>query len=142
MKYKIEKEKILISLDPGDKINENLEKVAVLESLQSAWISGIGAISDIEIGYFEPAKKDYDHRKFEGEFELISLLGNISLKEGKHFAHTHITFSDTMYRVYGGHLFDAKITAAGEFLMTKSEIPLQRKFNEDVGLALWCLQDE
>ena len=140
MNYKIEKEKIFISLDPGDKINENLEKVAVLESIQSAWMSGIGAISDIEIGYFDPAKKDYAHRKFEGEFELISLLGNISLKEGKHFAHTHITFSDTMYRVYGGHLFDAKITAAGEFVMIPGKKNINRKLSPEIGIHLWCLE--
>ena len=60
---------------------------------------------------------DYDnHKVFSGYYELTSLIGNITIKDGKYFSHTHITFSDIKYQILGGHLFDAKITAAGEFI--------------------------
>ena len=49
----------------------------------------------------------------------------------------HITFTDKNYRAFGGHLFDCRIAAAGEFIITKGEQQLTRKYNEDVGLFLW-----
>ena len=142
MKFRMENTRIFLTLAKGDFINQTFEVFAEKKGVGCAWLNGIGALENPEIGYYSIKDKKYHRKQFTGEFELTSLIGNITIKEGNPFAHTHITFSDTMYRVYGGHLFDAKITAAGEFLMTKSEIPLQRKFNEDVGLALWCLQDE
>jgi len=142
LNYRIENDKIFISLDPCEKINECMEKIAVQESIKSAWLSGIGAITDVEIGFYDPEQKEYNRQRFDGDYELTSLLGNLTMKEGSQFAHTHITFSNTDYNVFGGHLFDAKITAAGEFLMVKNEFPLHRKFNKDIGLALWCLNEE
>ena len=62
------------------------------------------------------------------------------MKDGKPFAHTHITFSDTNYKVFGGHLFDARITAAGEFLMQLGNDKITREINHEIGLPLWCLE--
>jgi predicted DNA-binding protein with PD1-like motif len=63
------------------------------------------------------------------------------MKEGKYFSHTHITFSDTDYKVFGGHLFDAKITAAGEFIMQFGSENITREMNPGIGLPLWCLEE-
>ena len=63
------------------------------------------------------------------------------MKEGKPFSHTHITFSDTDYKVFGGHLFDAKITAAGEFIMQLGSENINREINLGIGLPLWCLEE-
>ena len=65
-----------------------------------------------------------------------------SIRDNKQFSHTHITFSDKNFRVFGGHLFDATITAAGEFFILKNDYSLKRKFNKDVGLALWCFDEK
>ena len=69
------------------------------------------------------------------------MIGNITWKEGKPFSHTHITFSDTDYHVYGGHLFDAKISAAGEFIMQIGTKEITREMNVGIGLRLWCLEE-
>ena len=72
-----------------------------------------------------------------GHFELISLLGNITYKEGELFIHSHITFTDTDFRAYGGHLFDCKIAAAGEFIIFIGEEKISRTYCDKVGLFLW-----
>ena len=66
----------------------------------------------------------------------------ISLKDGNYFCHTHINFSDTNYRLFGGHLFDAKITAAGEFVIIPGKKDINRKMNTNIGLPLWCLENK
>ena len=71
----------------------------------------------------------------------VSLIGNISIKDGVPFVHTHITFSDTEYKVFGGHLFDAKITATGEIILMVADSKIDRQFNENVGIHTWCLSE-
>ncbi len=137
MNYKKVDNKIYVSIDKGELVNQQLLEVAKIENLKSGWINGLGAISDIEIGYWDIEKKIYIKQKFNKHYELLSLIGNVSLVESEPFIHTHISFSDTKFKVYGGHLFDAEVIAAAEFCIFTSNYDLHRKLNCDIGLSLW-----
>ncbi len=141
MKYRKVGEKIFVSLQSGDLINKSLTEISVKENISNAWINGIGAIDSVEVGYMDVVNKKYQKRNFNDNYELISLIGNISIKDGVPFVHTHITFSDTEYKVFGGHLFDAKITATGEIILTVADSKIDRQFNENVGIHTWCLSE-
>ena len=142
MNFRIDNSQIFMTLAKGDYINQTFESFATIKGVECAWLNGIGALENPEIGYYSMNDKSYHRKHFKGEFELISLIGNITMKEGKPFAHTHITFSDTNYKVFGGHLFDAKITAAGEFIMQLGNDKITRKMNYEIGLPLWCLEEK
>ena len=142
MKYINDSGKIFITLNRGDKINESLQNVAVKENLESGWIQGIGAMEDILVGYYDYPTRTYLEKSFDDEYELTGLTGNITLKDGIQFIHSHVTFSDKSFQVFGGHLFDATITAAGEFVIFPADLSIHRKFNDKIGLALWCLGDD
>tara|TARA_B100000686_G_scaffold318127_1_gene367512 strand:+ start:257 stop:676 length:420 start_codon:yes stop_codon:yes gene_type:complete len=137
--YKRIDDKIFIAISKGELVNTSLLKVAKKESLTCGWINGLGAITDVEIGYYDIDKKQYFKKKFTEHYELISLIGNVSLVDNDPFVHTHITFSDTKYKVFGGHLFDAEIIAAGEFLISISPYELHRKLDCNIGLSLWYI---
>lgn len=141
MNYRFDSNKYFISLYPGDEINSSFEKLATAEGIQSAWISGIGALTDMEIGYYVIETKSYIRKQYSDDYELTSLSGNITLKDGKVYSHTHITFSDREFNVFGGHLFSGVISAAGEFVMTPGKNPINRAFNNEIGLALWCIEE-
>ncbi len=129
---------IYLTLAPGDAVMESLTNAAITNKLESGWISGIGAISGAEIGMFDIYKKEYKRKVFTGEYELVSLQGNISIKDGAPFVHAHIVFSDENYQTYSGHLFNTTISAAGEFVIHPGTRKIPREMNEKVGLALWC----
>ena len=137
MKYKRVDDKIFIDVSKGDLINKSLLEVATKENLTSGWINGLGAITNIEIGYYDIEDKVYVKKIFNEHYELLSLMGNVSLVDGKPFIHTHISFSDTDFKGFGGHLFDAEVIAAGELLIFCSDYKLDRKLNCDIGLSLW-----
>ena len=139
MKYRKEGSHYLISLYPGDEINSSFEKLAGIEEINCAWIHGIGAVTDLEIGYYDLPTKNYFRKNFNNEYELTSLSGNISIKDSNIFSHTHINFSDNNFNVYGGHLFEGEISAAGEFILIFGENSINRKYDDFTGLALWCL---
>jgi uncharacterized protein len=140
LKFRKEKNHYYISLEPGEKINSSFEKIAKIEEINSAWIHGIGAVTNLEMGYYELATKSYIRKFFNYDYELTSLSGNITFKDETVFSHTHINFSDNNFNVYGGHLFEGEISAAGEFIMTVGENFIHRKFDDFTGLALWCLE--
>ena len=141
MKYRLDNSKIFISLEKGDNINQTFESFAEVKGIGSAWLNGIGAIKNPEIGYYSLKDKVFQKKVFKGEYELTSLVGNISLKDGKPFSHTHITFSDSEYKVLGGHLFNANISAAGEFILQLGTENIDREMNNSIGLPLWCLNN-
>ena len=142
MNYRIDNDRIYMTLDKGDLINKTFEEYAENHDIGCAWINGIGALKNPEIGYYSMETRSYQHKIFSGDYELLSLLGNITIKDGKYFSHTHITFSDNNYQVFGGHLFDAKITAAGEFIMMRGDKNINREMNSGIGLPLWCLENQ
>ena len=137
MNYNKVDDKIYVSIDKGELVNDKLLEVAKIEKLNSGWINGLGAISDIEIGYWDIEKKIYIKKYFDEDYELLSLIGNISLVNNESFIHTHISFSNTEFKVFGGHMFDAKVIAAAEFCIFTSNYHLHRKLNCDIGLSLW-----
>ena len=141
MKFRMEKSRAYMTLAKGDNINKTFESFAEVKGVGCAWLNGIGALENPEIGYYSLEDKSYYRKTFKGEYELTSLIGNITLKEGKPFSHTHITFSDTEFRVFGGHLFNANITAAGEFIMQFSSDEINHEMNAEIGLPLWCLEE-
>ena len=137
MKYSLDKDKILLSVDKGEYVNKALLETAKNNNITFGWINGIGAIFDPEVGYFDVQKKEYVKKIIEGDYELISLLGNITYKENELFVHSHITFTDTDFRAYGGHLFDCRVAAAGEFIIFKGDEKIERSYSNDIGLHLW-----
>ena len=141
MNYKKINDKIFISIDKGELVNQKFLEVAEKEKLTAGWINGLGAISNIEVAYYDIGENVYIKKKFDDHYELLSLVGNISLVDGKPFIHTHITFSDTKFRAFGGHLFDAEVIAAAEFCIFPFDYHLHRKLNCDIGLSLWNIKE-
>ena len=142
MKYKVEKEKILVSLENGEEVMDSIYKIVGKEDILFGWINGIGAMENITLGSYNSQKKGYIKRNLSGEFELTSLIGNISIKEGNPFVHVHVNLSDEECNAYGGHLFSGTITATCEMIIVISKNKLSRKMNDKVGLHLWDLNCE
>ena len=129
--------KIMLRIDKGEYINKTILDVASFYNLKFGWINGLGAIMNPELGYYDLKNKEYIKKTIIGEFELTSLVGNLTLKEGDLFVHSHITFSDINFNAYGGHLFDSKIAVAGEFLIFRSPTEINRKYDDEIGLYTW-----
>ena len=73
---------------------------------------------------------------FEGMFEITSLVGNATRKDGEVYLHIHINFGDAEGNVYGGHLVDSKISATSEIIVRKINGEVGRKLSEEIGLNL------
>ena len=71
MNYRKVNDKIFVSLQTGDLINESMRQIAVEENILNAWINGIGAIDNVEVGYMDVKNKKYQKRNFDEDYELL-----------------------------------------------------------------------
>lgn len=124
----------LVCLESGDRVRESLESLCLHLGLEGAEVSGIGGLSDPELGYWR--RGEYQRQILAGNWELLSLLGNISLYQGKPFAHLHVSLAGPDLMVRGGHFFEATVTATAEIFLRPCQ-PLPRAWDEQVGAGLW-----
>ena len=139
MNYKIIDNTILLSLKKNEYINASIKYIFEVEKLKFGWINGIGAIHNIEIGCYDLKEKKYIRKKIKKEHELLLIMGNVSFIGNKHFVHTHIVLADENSKSFGGHLFDAQISATGEFKIDLLNHKVDRIFSDEIGLNLWCI---
>lgn len=137
MKSRREGDRIFIRLETGDDVHSSLVEAAAEHGVGSGWLNGIGAARDVELGYYDLDRRDYDRTAVEGEVEVASASGSLGLLEGKPFVHLHAVVSDRACMTRGGHLFRAVTAATLEFVLFVGEETVERTFDEATGLNLW-----
>lgn len=125
------------NLDKGVEIVHGLFSIMKQHAVRSGTISGIGSVSEAELGYFNAKTKGYEKIRFKEDLEIVSLKGNISQKDNEVFTHLHAVLSKQDFSAIGGHLFSG-IVYAFEFEITSfHEMPFIRKSDDATGLFLW-----
>ncbi|MEX0568202.1 MAG: PPC domain-containing DNA-binding protein [Candidatus Njordarchaeota archaeon] len=135
MKVLDQGDKILIIMESGDLITKNLTELAKKTSI-SGFFVGLGAVKKPTIGFFDLNQKRYIRFTLNGEFEVVSFIGNISYdKENNPIVHAHICLGDKDYRIFGGHLFEAEVSVTLEILLIKTD-RIIRKIDDRFDLKL------
>lgn len=137
MKTRIEATRIIVSLERGDAVRSCVEAVAKERGILGASVTAIGALENPELGFYHLNEKRYDRRAFPGIWELVSLAGNITEKDGAPFLHAHVAIGGQDFTVRGGHLFDATSGVVVELVIEPFDRPLMRVACEDIGLHRW-----
>ncbi len=115
------------TFDRGEKFHETMLKFFEQKRFASGFYQGIGALMDIDMGAFDLKKNAYNSIPLKGEYELIMAMGNISLYEGKPFAHTHVCLGDPKGQTFSGHLFEATVAVTAEIFLLPIDIAILRK---------------
>ncbi|MCG4578932.1 PPC domain-containing DNA-binding protein [Clostridium cochlearium] len=136
MDYKKYADKYVIRLDRGDEIVESIRNFCRKEDIKAAKISGIGATNHVVIGIYELENKKYHEKEFKEDFEITSLMGNVSTYKGDLIPHLHINLGDKDFNVKGGHLQSAIISVTGEIFLEPIEDVLEKEINEDTGIKI------
>lgn len=136
MKYKRFKDKIVLRLEVREDIAEELAKLANIENIKLASVSGIGATNDFSVGVFDPEKGSYDRFDHKGDHEITALVGNITTMDGKPYLHLHITCAASDGTVCAGHLIQGRISLTAEIVIDIIEGELIRKRSEELNINL------
>lgn len=135
-----QKDFYLVVLDKGEEIIETLTSFAAREKIEGAAVLGIGGVTDVTLGFFDRAKKEYLKKTLTGFYELTSLVGNISMLSSKQFCHLHAVVSGADMTPFSGHLFKATVSLTAEIFI-RPLTKIEREFNAEIGLNLIHLPD-
>jgi predicted DNA-binding protein with PD1-like motif len=124
-------------LDHGKEIIGQITDLAKEKEIKTGFLSVIGALSRAELGYYEHVSQKYGEIQIDGPVELVSCLGNVSLRNGVPFVHAHAVLSDRAGRVYGGHLNSGTVFAAELYMQELLGPNLERVPDSITGLNLW-----
>lgn len=64
------------------------------EQITLGEVRAIRAVTKARLGLYDQAKQVYEYLDFDQPLEIVTLMGNVSLKDGKPFVHAHVTLAD------------------------------------------------
>jgi predicted DNA-binding protein with PD1-like motif len=117
----------VVRAEIGEEIQEALRQFSQEVGLKSAFYQGIGALTRVELAFFCTNAKVYDRKFFSEEYELVSLLGNLSAVDGVVVPHSHVTLCDRNFHTYSGHLVRGVVSVTAEICVTTIDLALTRK---------------
>jgi len=126
-----------IKLEPNDDIFDSLTEAIAENSIQTGFFTAIGALNTAILGYYLVDQKKYKTITLEGNYEIVSCSGNVSLKDGAPMIHAHLVVADQKGCVFGGHLLVGnKISITGEIFLVEAKKPLIRTLDTQFKIAL------
>jgi len=126
----------LLEFHTGQEVMKGLLAFARKHRLVAGQLTGIGAISDAVIGYFDPETKTYLRNREKGQAEVLSLTGNLARYNGEQFFHVHVALGRRDGSARGGHLFEATVRPTVEVLLTAYRRTVRRKIDPEWDLPL------
>lgn len=136
MEYRAFGSTYIVRIDRGEEILSQVKRVCEAEKIRLGKITGIGAVNRAVVGFFETATKEYHSTVMTGDFEITSLMGNITTMEGEVYLHAHANLAGPDNRSFGGHLNEAVVSATFEVILQAFEGEAERLFDDTIGLNL------
>ena len=126
----------LLVFHTGQEVMSGLLAFAKKHKLVAGHLTGIGAVSDAVIGYFDPEKKAYLRNAERGQAEVLSLTGNLALDNDEPFFHVHVALGLQDGSARGGHVFEATVRPTVELVLNTYPRPVRREIDPETGLPL------
>ena len=124
-------------LDKDEEAVAALTAFAAKEQVAAAHFTAIGAFSEVTLGYFERARKDYKRIVVAEQVEVLSLIGDVALDAaGKPKLHAHVVVGRSDGSTRGGHLLEGRVWPTLEVILVESPRYLRKRDDPETGLAL------
>lgn len=120
----------------GDEVIGELTRFAEQHRLSAAHFTAIGAFRQATLGYFDRERKDYRKIPIREQVEVLSLVGDVALADGKPKIHAHVVVGGPDGVARGGHILDAVVWPTLEVVLVASPRHLRRRHDPETGLAL------
>jgi predicted DNA-binding protein with PD1-like motif len=125
-----------VVFETGDEVMAGLRAFAQERGLDASHFTAIGAFSDAVLGFFDWERKAYTKIPLAEQVEVLSLVGDIALKDGEPEVHAHVVVGKADGTAHGGHLMTAHVRPTLEVILVESPAYLRRQLDPESGLAL------
>ena len=134
--------RFILVFDPGEEVMARLTEFAVELGISAASFTGIGAFSDVKLGYFDWEAKGYRPIALDEQVEVLALTGDVALDDGEPSVHAHVVVGRHDGSAAGGHLLAAHVRPTLELVFTEAPVELRKRYDRETGLALIDLADD
>ena len=131
-----------LRIESGEELGATLKQFFVAHEIHFAQMTGLGAARSATVSYWNGSSREYETHELEQQMEVISLIGNVSVREGEPFAHIHLALGRSDLSVIGGHFNAAVAHPMLEIWLTPIDGTVTRVLDESCGLFLMELSDQ
>lgn len=131
----------ILKLEKGEEVISSIASFCDKRGIRGAIFTAIGAVDNLQIGYYDSGSREYFFRHEDATHEVASMNGNVALVDGKPLVHAHAVLSrcDESCATIGGHVKEARVAVTLEVFLTSLPTPLTRAMDESIGLKLLAL---
>lgn len=129
----------VLVFDSGDPVKQLLDRFAAEHRIGAARFTAIGAFSAATLGYFDWDDKRLIEIAIGEQVEVLSLIGDVALKDGEPTAHAHVVVGRSDGTTRGGHLLEAFVRPSLELILVESPHHLHKRIDPESGQALIAL---
>lgn len=127
----------IVSINDKSSILEALTDFVKAQKIKAGEITGVGAVNQATLRFFNPETKKYVDKTFNEQLEITNMSGNLSEALGQPLLHLHITLGKSDYTALAGHLLDAKVRGACEIFINAIDSKIIKEKNEEIGLNFY-----
>ena len=117
---------IFARLFENEDLLEAISNTAKKTRINAGFFILVGTLKEAKLGFYRQGK--YEPIQIDEPVEIVSCMGNISLKEEKDLVvHAHVSVSDEEGKVLGGHVLPGcKVAATAELVLVEAvDVKLQ-----------------
>jgi len=125
-----------IVFDKGDEVRQGLLEFANTNRFADPHLNGIGAFSEVMLGFFDPRQKKYKEIQISEQVEVYRFRGNIIQKDGQPRLHAYVVVGKSDGTAHGGHFLGGRVWPTLEIVMSEMLVHFSRTRDDESGLAL------
>lgn len=134
MLYVKRRDVYVIRFEDGEVFPDGFLELLASEAIAAGEFTGIGAMRQARIAFFNTDSKTYEDRDYVEQMEVLALVGNVAIHNDEPLVHAHITLSRSDFSVLGGHLRRGVVRPTLEVTLRTLAEPLRRAVDPTYGL--------
>jgi predicted DNA-binding protein with PD1-like motif len=120
----------------GDEALSGLTDFAIEHKIKNAHFTAIGAAQSATLAWLDLSKKNYRKIAVGEQCEVLSLIGDIAVSDGKPVVHMHAVLGRSDGSTVGGHVFELNVRPTLEVFVTTNYEQLKKFPDEKSGMKL------
>ena len=131
----------VLIFETGDAVKGLLDRFVAEHQIGAARFTAIGGLSAATLGYFDWDTKQAVEIPIAEQVEVLSLIGDVALRDGTPTAHAHMVVGRRDGSTRGGHLMEAHVRPTLELILIESPAHLRKRIDPESGIAVIALDD-
>ncbi|MBD1362618.1 DNA-binding protein [Mucilaginibacter sp. ZT4R22] len=121
----------LLVLATGDEVTSGIAEFAQKYQVKNAHYTAFGDATSAKFGWYDKDRKMFKLSNIAEPSEVTGLVGDISLYNGKPFAHSHGSVATSDGICHGGHLLELIVGPTFEFYITVEPTAVYKKISPE-----------